>query len=189
MSPLVPFASIWERDYRCRGVSGLPGNIGDPRCVVLDGRASQTCQLERIAGCSIIEESRASIAHLRRPWRPAPRAELSVRYGVVLLAPKTLHAEASRQPGRRRSEPWAETNCVGVAWSRTPGMGCAPGPLSGLSLSQFQAPCPPGLSTAPEPGDLLTVRMWHRECFVLWPHIHSDGPARLVGAQSSSALP
>src|SRR5215831_8348476 len=124
---------------------------------------------------------------IRRRWlmtvigmcdgRPTPRAELSVRYGVVLLAPGTRHAEASQWPVGGRSEPWAETNCVGVAWSRTPGMGCAPGPLSGLSLSQFQAPCPPGTNTAPEPGDLLTVRMWHRECFVLWPHIHSDGPA------------
>src|ERR1700741_4989025 len=32
-------------------------------------RASQTCQLERIAGCSIIGESRGSSAHLHRPRR------------------------------------------------------------------------------------------------------------------------
>ncbi len=37
--------------------------------MVLDGGASQTCQLERIAGCSIIGESRGSSAHLHRPWR------------------------------------------------------------------------------------------------------------------------
>src|SRR5215467_16273576 len=38
--------------------------------------------------------------------------------------------------------------------------------------SQLQAPCPLGVSSAPEPGDLPTVAMWHRRCFVLWPHIH-----------------
>src|SRR5262249_61682707 len=34
---------------------------------------------------------------------PTPRTKLSVCYRIVLLAPKTLHAEASRQPGRRRA--------------------------------------------------------------------------------------
>src|SRR5262249_48947154 len=79
-----------------------------------------------------------------------------------------------------------------TAWEspgQEPEVGRASGPLSGLSLSQFQAPCPPGLSTAPEPGDLLTVATWHRGCFLLWPHIHKGGLSRLVGARSRSALP
>jgi hypothetical protein len=56
------------------GVTGLPRDAEDPRCVVLDRRASQTCQLERIAGCGIIGESRGSSAHLHRPWRQSERS-------------------------------------------------------------------------------------------------------------------
>ena len=66
---------------------------------------------------------------IRRRWlmtvigmfdgRPTPRAELSVRYGVVLLAPGTRHAGPPSGRDGKRSEPWAETNRPRVAWSRT----------------------------------------------------------------------
>jgi hypothetical protein len=46
-----------------------PATSGDPRCVVLDGKASQTCQLERMADRGIIAPRRKNSAHLRRPWR------------------------------------------------------------------------------------------------------------------------
>src|SRR5437870_13419083 len=39
--------------------------------------------------------------------------------GILGLAPGTLHARASRQPDRRRSEWWAEIRCPGLTWSRT----------------------------------------------------------------------
>ena len=68
------------------------------------------------------------------------------------------------------------------------GCGRAPGSLSGLFPSQVQAPCPAGVRSAPEPGDLLTVPTWHRECSVLWPHIREERLSRLVGAQHSPAL-
>jgi hypothetical protein len=45
---------------------------GAPRCVVLDGKASQSCRWECIAGCGIIGESRGNSAHLHRPWRANP---------------------------------------------------------------------------------------------------------------------
>jgi len=46
-------------------------------------RASQTCQLERIAGCSIIGESRGSSAHLHRPWRASSILTLTLRAHLV----------------------------------------------------------------------------------------------------------
>ena len=48
----------------------------------------------------------------------ATKAELGVGR-VVLLAPGTRHAGASKQPRRTRSERWAESNCPGLARSRT----------------------------------------------------------------------
>src|SRR5262249_977084 len=87
------------------------------------------------------------------------------------------------------AEPFDATNCVGAARSRPQDGSPAPGPLSGLFLSQVQAPCPPSVNSALEPGDLLTVPTWHPGCFVLWPHIRRDGlvEARLTPEQFSVA--
>src|SRR5689334_12342008 len=41
----------------------------DPTGVVVDRKASQTCEVERNAGCHLIAPRRSSSAHLRRPWR------------------------------------------------------------------------------------------------------------------------
>src|SRR5215470_14175432 len=113
-----------------------------------------------------------------------------LRSGAILvLAPGTGHARglpaAGSAKGRNRGPRLTARESPG----QEPEVGRATGLMSGVFLSQVQAPCPPGVRTAPEPGDLLTVPTWHRGCFVLWPHIQRDGSSRRVGAQRSSALP
>ena len=53
------------------GITGPPRDIGKtaPRGVALNRRASQTCPLERVAGCGIIAARRKNSAHHHRPWR------------------------------------------------------------------------------------------------------------------------
>src|ERR1700757_4146072 len=72
MSPLLaPFSSVPEAT-REGVLTEPPYSIGNPRGVVLDRRASQTCQLEHIAGHGIIAPRRMS-AHLHRPRRATLR--------------------------------------------------------------------------------------------------------------------
>jgi hypothetical protein len=61
-----------DRHGRCRRITGPPcdiGKSGGPRRVVQDRGASQTCRLERVAGCGIIGAWRTNSAHLHRPRR------------------------------------------------------------------------------------------------------------------------
>jgi len=61
------------RPNRYRRVSGPPCDIGRtaPRGVAQNRRASQICQLERVAGRGIIPPRRTNSAHLHRPGRPS----------------------------------------------------------------------------------------------------------------------
>jgi hypothetical protein len=84
---------------------------GGPRRVVQDRRASQTCRLERVAGCGIIGARRTSSAHLHRPWRTTtavltirkPRdADLRATHAVMVVVTLSKHfAHPSTAPMRR----------------------------------------------------------------------------------------
>jgi hypothetical protein len=57
------------RETRLLGFPLTTRHFRDPRGVVRDRRASQTCQFERIAGRSIKAPRRNNSAHLHRLWR------------------------------------------------------------------------------------------------------------------------
>src|SRR5215470_15330009 len=128
--------------------------------------------------------------------RRVDRAALAeLRSGAILvLALETGHARGLPAAGAAKGRNRGPRLTAWESPGQEPEVGRAPGPLSGLSLSQVQAPCPPGVRSAPEPGDLLTVPTRHRGCFILWPHIQrepravqrcSEDPLTLVARRSN----
>jgi hypothetical protein len=100
-NPRCPLYGPSRLSGRLIGITAIEGQAdhlttsGDPGRVVLNGRASQTCQLERIAGCSIIGESRGSSAHLHRPWRAIlPPLRIKLRTRVAGLTGGSFAAAA-----------------------------------------------------------------------------------------------
>ena len=66
-----------------------------PRGVAKNRRPSQTCRLERAAGCGLIGERRKNSAHLHRPWRATVRQStlkrpVSARSRAITLRAATI---------------------------------------------------------------------------------------------------
>src|ERR1700730_14405097 len=86
-----------RRSRKCSAWPLLKGNRtalryrGSPRRIVQDRAASQTCRLERMAGCGIIARRRTNSAHLHRPWRAHSTPEHDLpRVGPFLPCRSTI---------------------------------------------------------------------------------------------------
>ena len=112
-----------DRHGRYRKITGPPrdiGKSGGPRRVVQDRGASQTCRLERVAGCGIIAPRRTNSAHHHRPWRAtsvqnwhakilrfcAAKSKTMLGMGLVTPAfPSVSGAPRARDPSNREAQP------------------------------------------------------------------------------------
>ena len=91
-----------DRQGRYRRITRPPcdiGRSGGPRRVVKNPGASQTCRLERVAGCGIIAPRRNSSAHLHPPRRAICDI---LRYPTTLMQ----HWFGSAKPSIIGCSPW-----------------------------------------------------------------------------------
>jgi hypothetical protein len=110
MASPTPIAAISKNDLSPEWALLVPEATREPKGVALDRRASQTSQLERIAGTGIIAPQRNYSAHLRRPWRDIlnqspPRAPASAGRSKFESAADRHFGTVGRARGGGRGEP------------------------------------------------------------------------------------